>query len=484
MGSRCFALRGLSAGGVRRATNGLSLRVEDLVRIWLGNNQGREDVVPSGDELPSWGGMKNTRRITCLTVSLVVGAAALPATQRVAEATLEQRIRAEAARMQPALVEVRRQIHMHPEVAGQEMMTAALVADRLRALGLDVRTDVGGHGVIGLLRGAKPGSVVAYRADMDAVPSPVVGDQPYRSRVPGVKHVCGHDAHVAVGLGIAEVLSALRADLPGTVKFLFQPAEENVTGARAMIAAGALDGPRPRAIFALHTAPFPVGSIGAPPGVGLTGWQVFTFTVRGADARGVATELSSAAKVLSTVPSLDRPDQISEVLGNLAADLGRFTEFVLIVGPRERTADDGAVLLEGMVRASGTPMYERARGQLMTLAERYSGDRASVAVTFGERFPDMHSDPGLVKASLAPIERALGPGKVMLVNASIPYFGEDFALFQAHVPGAMFFLGVANPSLRITAMNHMPDYDIDEAALEVGTAAMASVLADFLVRNH
>jgi len=130
------------------------------------------------------------------------------------------------------LIEMRRDFHMHPELSGQEIRTSGIVAQRLRALGLEVRTDVGGHGVVGVLHASRPGPVVAYRADMDAVPSEIAGEQPYRSRVPGVKHVCGHDVHTTVALGVATVLSSMSGDLPGTVMFIFQPAEENINGAR------------------------------------------------------------------------------------------------------------------------------------------------------------------------------------------------------------------------------------------------------------
>ena len=170
------------------------------------------------------------------------------------------------------LIEVRRDIHRHPEASGQEERTAALVADRLRALGLEVETGVGGHGVVGVLRGGQPGPVVAYRADMDAVrdnsPDPV----PFRSELPGVRHICGHDIHTTVALGVAVALSAVRDELPGTVKFVFQPAEENIQGAKAMIEDGVLEDPAPSAIFAVHTAPWRSVRSGPWKGSGSRAW--------------------------------------------------------------------------------------------------------------------------------------------------------------------------------------------------------------------
>ena len=406
-----------------------------------------------------------------LAMSLTAATSSRAATPQQVEA-----IRAKAAAIQPQLVEIRRKIHQQPELSGEEVATAALVAERLRALGLEVRTGVGGHGVVGVLRGGKPGPVVGYRADMDAVRSPVVGDPPYRSRVAGVKHVCGHDAHVAVGLGVAEVLASLRSELPGTVKFLFQPAEENVQGARAMIADGVLEAPTPAAMFALHTAPFPVGTIGVGPGVGLTGWDPFTVKISGDGAATLAGEIAEAVRALSTVPPLEDPAKVGEVLASVTSPEGPLQDFVLVM---TRTTPAG---VEGMVRAAGPAVYERTREQLRATVDRVAKGRAVLEI--GEHFPDMHSDPELTRAAVAPIESVLGPGTTIPLAASIPYFGEDLALFRAHMPTVLFFLGVANAERGIAAMNHTPDYDLDEEGLRVGTAAMSAVLIDYLERHR
>ena len=164
------------------------------------------------------------------------------------------------------LIEIRRDIHRHPEVSGREERTAGVVAGRLRALGLEVRTGVGGHGVVGLLRGASPGPIVAFRADMDAVASTDPDPVDFASTVEGVRHICGHDIHTTVGLALAEGMAAIRDELAGSVMFIFQPAEENATGARAMLEDGAFDSLVPDAIFAYHTAPLEVGEVGTKRG--------------------------------------------------------------------------------------------------------------------------------------------------------------------------------------------------------------------------
>ncbi len=416
---------------------------------------------------------------TTIVLWQLIAALALPAVAEDSEAVLEH-IQAKASEIKEELIEVRRQIHMYPEVSGQEEKTAALVAEHLRGLGIEVETGVGGHGVVGVLRGGRSGPVVAYRADMDAVRSPVIGDPPYKSRVPGVKHVCGHDAHVAVGLGVAEILASLREKLPGTVKFLFQPAEENVQGARAMIEDGVLENPTPEVIFAVHTVPLPVGFIGVPPGVGLTGWDPFRVVIEGKEKKQetIASELRAALVALSTVPTMLNPANMAPLFEALTQESGPFEDFLLVTGVR-KTKQEGRIVLEGLLRAAGPDVYERGRQLIRETIETTAG-KTRASVEFGEHFPDMHSDPDLVNAAIGPIEAAIGEGKTILIRASAPYFGEDFALFQERIPGAMFFLGAANPERGITAFNHSPDYDLDEGALEVGAAAMSSVLFDYL----
>lgn len=164
-------------------------------------------------------------------------------------------------------IAIRRDLHQHPELSGQEVRTAKIVADALRKLGLEVRTGIGGHGVVGILNGGRPGPLVAYRADMDAVRSNAPDPAAFPSTTPGVRHICGHDLHVTIGLALASALTREKANLPGRVMFIFQPSEENATGARAMLNAGLFGQDKPAAIFGLHTAPMDVGQITSKPGL-------------------------------------------------------------------------------------------------------------------------------------------------------------------------------------------------------------------------
>jgi metal-dependent amidase/aminoacylase/carboxypeptidase family protein len=387
-----------------------------------------------------------------------------------------------AESLRDTLVQVRRDIHMYPELSGQEKRTAKLVADWLNRIGLEVETGVGGTGVVGILRGAKDGPVVAYRADMDAVWSASIGDAPYRSRVPGVKHECGHDVHVAVGLGIATVLTSFREDLAGTVMFIFQPAEENVTGARAMLADGIFDRIKPAAIYALHTSPAQVGSIAVTPGVGLSGTEIYDASIVG---RTISSEtingMVDAFEAMSTVPPAGTPDSWA-ILSEAGVPDGKLSSFILANAfPMNAGFHPDQATIRVYVKASGRDAYAEAYERMTEILTETTEDGGSWdLVPVPPTLPDMHSDSVLARRAIAPIEQAIGEGQVRIMYASIPYFGEDFAVFLEEIPGAMFFLGVGNAEKGIRAANHSPDYDVDEEGIVVGTKAMTNVILDYL----
>jgi len=364
------------------------------------------------------------------------------------------------------LIAVRRDLHRHPELSGQEERTAGIVAARLRALGLEVRVGVGGHGVVGVLRGDRTGPVVAYRADMDAVRSAAPDPVPFASETPGVRHICGHDVHTTVALGVAEALTEVRAELPGTVVFIFQPAEENTQGALAMIRDGVLEDPAPGAIFAFHTAPLEVGQIGSVEGMSLPGYDRVTVTLRGAgDPEQAAERYAHAIRAVSS--------------GNAVAP----EDFVLAMVRRFRS-EDGAWVVTGLVRAGSVATRARAK---QTIRDNVAGvEREGVSYEFSYDdliLPDMVNDSALVRSTLATIRSALGPEALIEVNQVTPFFSEDFAHFQQHIPGAMYWLGVSNSAAGTVGMPHSPDYVADEGSIVVGAKAMSAILLGYLATH-
>jgi metal-dependent amidase/aminoacylase/carboxypeptidase family protein len=376
------------------------------------------------------------------------------------------------AGLEAGLISLRRDIHRRPELAGNERRTAALAADRLRAAGLSVSTGVGGHGVVAVLDGADSGPTIAYRADLDAVADDELFDSPFASEVAGAAHVCGHDLHTAIGVGVAQVLAQVRSRLRGRVVFVFQPAEETLDGARAMIEAGVLDRLAPREIYALHCAPLPVGAFAVMPGVGSPGLDIgqvdFSGPAAAADGERFLAEFNS----LATVTPPQTPEQFAQLLADLFTPGGPLSRFVHTQS-RLASTDDGAVRVDFSVRAWPDDRYPEIRKDVRGLANGIAGAR----ITFPEPpFPAMVCSPELSTAAAAYLQSVSGVDAVQVLHASYPFNGEDFALFLNQVPGAMFFIGVANPEAGVNGVPHAPNFAADERAIGLGVRSMAGLL--------
>ncbi len=425
------------------------------------------------------------RRTVVTTVLVAVGCVWVTAQSSQAPADQSALIEALATELHPVIVEIRRDIHRHPELGFQETRTAALVADRLRVLKFDeVRTGVGVTGVVGVLKGAKPGPVVAVRADMDALPVPELIDVPYKSTVPNVKHACGHDAHTAMALGVAEIFSRMRAELPGTVVFLFQPAEEGdpaggKTGALRVLDDWPLTNPTPAAIFGLHVMPtLRVGQIGYNSGAAMASADRFTIKIIGQSTHGAMPHTgvdpvpiaAQVVQALQTIPARQIDARTPTVLS-----VGTITG-----GSRFNIIAD-SVTMTGTVRSlreDGPATVKAKMSQLLQGITAASGARYEME--YVETAPVTFNNPTLVAASLPALEAVVG--KANLVSPPAQMVAEDFAFYQQKIPGFYFFLGVANPDKGITAMWHTEYFDIDEDALRIGMRAMAGVVLRYLTK--
>ena len=390
--------------------------------------------------------------------------------------------------MEPKLIETRRDFHVHPELSNKEARTGQIIAARLKALGFDeVKTNVAGHGVIGIIKGGKPGPVVAWRTDMDALPiDESTFDVPYRSVNKGVKHACGHDAHMTVALGVAELFSKIRKDLPGTVKFLFQPAEEGVSdaeyfGAALMIREGALANPKPKAIFAFHVSPMvDAGKIGYARGPMLASADSVDITIQGKKAHGSTPELGTDALVAAA--------QCVNMLQTIhSRRISTMEPSVLTIGTiqggdRANVIAD-TVKMEGTLRTFSEQTRETYRTYVkQTLAGCSAINGGDYKVEWIQpSYPVTTNPADLVNATLPSIQRIVGDKGV--VETAPQMGGEDFSLFQKEIPGAMFWLGVRNESRGIVSGLHTTDFDIDESALAVGVKTAAAILMDYLSKN-
>lgn len=415
-------------------------------------------------------------------------------TERLSEAELAA-VRAAARETAPEVVAWRRAFHAQPELAYQERQTAARVAAALGELGLDVRTEVGGTtGVVGLLRGGRRaaggGRTVAIRADMDALA--VAGedpkDVPYRARVAGARHVCGHDAHTAMALGTARVLAQLRDQWAGTVKFMFEPAEEclgtNLTpGALALVEAGVLNEPRVDAVLALHVFPeYPAGAVAVRPGAIMTGMDLLDIEVLGEEAHSStphkgADAIVAAAHVITALQTLasretDPTQAVAVHIGTIEGGKG----------PRNLLAD--RVAMRGLVRASDPTLREELPERVTRIATHAAAAvRARCEVRITPFAPHVQNDPELTERFIAAAAAVLGPERVL--RLSLPRLvGETFYAYSERVPSVFAFLGTGNPDKPGTLWpSHHPRFDIDEDALEGGVLALSAAALELLAKR-
>jgi amidohydrolase len=394
----------------------------------------------------------------------------------------------------PQVVAWRRDFHQHPELSNREVRTSRLVAEQLRQMGIEVRTGIAHTGVVGLLKGGKPGPTIALRADMDALPVTEQVDVPfksvataeYRGEKVGVMHACGHDAHTAMLLGTARILAGMRDELPGTVLFVFQPAEEGPPdgergGAPLMLDEGLFATTRPEAMFGLHVfSTVPVGKVGFRPGPFMAGSDSFRLVVHGRQTHG--------ARPWGGVDPIVTASQIVTSLQTIVArqvDISKYPAVVTVGaikgGIRFNIVPD-SVELAGTIRT----FDPEVRKDVLARVERIARDTASAAgatVDFElgtAPNPALHNDPGLTKRAVTSLERVLGRDNV----ETIPFVtvSEDFAHFAREVPSFYWFVGsTAQGQDPATApSNHSPRFSLDEASLPIGVKSLTAVAVDYL----
>jgi len=408
--------------------------------------------------------------LTSATVALATLIASPLHAQRAAFDSVYAQVTQQLALKEAELIALRRDLHQHPELSGAEERTAGLIAERLQTLGFEVRTGVGGFGVVGILRGAKPGPTIAFRADMDAARSNAPDPVEYRSLTPGVRHICGHDVHVTVGLAIAEGLAAVRDELAGSVMLVFQPAEENATGALAMLADDVFSFAKPDAIYAVHTAPFPVGQLGTKPGGMMAGRDVVQVTVSGSGDLDGAVD--SVRAIINGVTNISHEE----------ADQSAPDDFVLAqVFPGRGTGGDHRAV-RAQITTANPEVRARAKTTILDGLENLQLAGVTVEPTYRDRvMAGVTNDSSLVQRANTSINSVLGSDAVLPLQRVPPAFSEDFGSFQDEVPGVMYFLGVSNPTTGTVGMPHSPDYVADDGAILIGAKAMTAVFLDWLL---
>lgn len=392
----------------------------------------------------------------------------------------------------PQVIDWRRDFHEHPELGNREFRTAGIIADHLRSLGMDVTTDVAHTGVVGILQGGRPGPVVALRADMDALPVEEQVDLPFASQVRtqyngqevGVMHACGHDNHMAILMGAASVLAEMRETLPGTVMFIFQPAEEGAPageegGAELMIEEGLFDDFRPDAVFGLHVWPIPAGQIAVREGGTMASSDSFNIRVQGQQTHGAApwagidpiVVASQIVLGLQTIPSRQLDSTLTPSIVTVGAING---------GLRSNIIPDSVEMI-GTLRTFDADTRQQIHERVERTAKQIASSAgASAEVDINLGYPVTYNDPELTRKMSDTLQRVAGEN---FTEANLITGAEDFSYYANEVPGMFFFLGIAADDPEMVYPNHSPYFYADESALPVGVQAMTALALDFLEGN-
>ena len=390
------------------------------------------------------------------------------------------------------IIDLRHQIHQYPELGNREYKTAKLVAKHLRSLGIEVETDIAYTGVVGILKGNKPGPVVAVRADMDALPVTEETDLSFKSTVKttylnkevGVMHACGHDIHTSVQLGVASVLASMKRSLPGTVKFIFQPAEEGPPpgeegGADLMLKEGVFANLKPSAIFGLHTHPgLAVGELGLTIGPAMAAVDHFMITIKGKQSHGAYPHKSVDPIIMAT----EAVDAFQTIRSRSLSPLEPSVVTVGIIRGGERfNIIPEQVHLEGTVRTYNPEVQDMVEYRMNKILEgitlAYGG---SFELDYDRGTPATINDPELAKQMIPTMERVVGKNNLKFLDPVMG--GEDFAFFANEVPGMYYRLGVLKPGTT-SGWVHTPTFRADDSCLEVGIRAMSNLVVDFLKSN-
>ena len=408
---------------------------------------------------------------------------------------LRNQVSLAADKIEQKMIAWRRDFHEHPELGNQEIRTAAIIAKHLQALGMEVKTGVAHTGVVALLKGGKPGPVVALRADMDGLPVIERTPVPFASKVKvqyngkesGVMHACGHDTHIAMLMAVAEILSGMKKDLKGTVKFIFQPAEEGVPrgeegGAEMMVKEGVMENPTVDAVFGLHiNSQTEVGKITYRPGGFYASINDLKIIVKGRSAHG-AYPWSSIDPIVASAQIINNLQSIISRNLNVTENAGVVTIGAINGGNRSNIIPEQVEML-GTIRALNDAdekmLIERVR-QVVTKTAESAGATAEVMIPYSSHYPITFNDVALTEKMLLSLQQSAGAANVRLTP---PHTGaEDFSFFQQKAPGLFFNLGgMPKGGDPITApSHHTPDFFIDESGLKLGALTLANLAIDYM----
>jgi metal-dependent amidase/aminoacylase/carboxypeptidase family protein len=383
------------------------------------------------------------------------------------------------------LVKLRRQIHQNPELAGKEKQTQAAIKQYLLDLGLEVKTNTYGYGVVGILQGSKKGKKIAWRADMDALPNDFADKAEFRSKVQGVQHGCGHDVHIAIGLGIAEVLAKHKKTLQGTVYFIFQPEEETFVGAKNMVNKGLFSAIKPAEIYGLHVTPFPVGQIIAKPRELFAYQRRVSITLKEMlSLEAVATLKTNLKTKLARNLTDKKPWDLQNLLdpqAGLASPASIFKDYLFVDDNYFSAYEkDKQQVVEFYVYETDAQKIAEIIPTVGQVLTQQGLDKQLLRIKFVQDNPTVMNNEKLNTAAVQILQNAFGNGAVVPIFGQVPFSNDDFAYFQQKISGVYFFLGASNFEKGIIAMIHAPNFEVDEECIRVGVKSFSTLLLNRL----
>ncbi|AOM79661.1 M20 metallopeptidase family protein [Pedobacter steynii] len=398
-----------------------------------------------------------------------------------------QSIQLQTDRIFNNLVKIRREFHENPELAGHEICTQKVIAQYLLDLGLEVDTNIYGHGVVGILKGGKKGKKIAWRSEMDALPTDHADKAPFKSKNKGIQHGCGHDIHMAIGLGIAKVLAKNKAYLSGTVYFIFQPEEETFIGAKGMINDGLFSKIKPDEIYGLHVSALPVGQVMVKPN------EMFAYQRRvriklknelSKEEANVLTKKIHSFLFRSTANS--KPWEIHHMADpkiGLTNPNTIFKDYLFMDENFINRSKNNVLFLETYLYETNSTYLKDIIPKIKQAIEDSGYKDQLLSVSFTQENPTVINDEKLTNAASKTLQNIYGKDVIVTDHGQVPFFNDDFAYFQQKIPGVYFLLGGSDIEKGIIAMNHSPDFQVDEECIRTGVKCFSSLILDRLNKN-
>jgi metal-dependent amidase/aminoacylase/carboxypeptidase family protein len=381
-----------------------------------------------------------------------------------------------------SLVRIRRDIHQNPELSFNEARTSALVVDYLTSLGLDVKSNVGGYGVVGILHGRTEGKIIGWRADMDAMLTDMPDVVDFRSKVDSVRHICGHDVHTTIGLGIANVLTKLKNSINGTVVFIFQPAEEKFAGAELMIADGLYDIIKPDEIYCLHISDMPSGTVSLKSDAVFAYFKpLFIAFDKLGNLDSLTRYIDLQFKKNSTLSVDDRIKFFDDNAG-IFSENSIFRDFISYLGDYGLFDQDSVITIATCFYGTDKNKLDELLKKLKSVITQSIYANQFVSITSLE-YPkpyEVNNDPELTEKIRHSISTIYGQNSVLPTYGVVVEFGDDFAYFQQDIPGGYYLLGGSNYEIGIVAKPHTPNFAVDEKCIATGVKYFSSMIVERL----